>query len=68
MLERTHVGAAAVFVHHLLLVRVLDLTRLRREDMASMEDLVQTVAARVHLQWVREHDKDRDGELADRNE
>ena len=33
-----------------------------------MEDLVQAVAARMHLKWVGEQDENGDGELADGDE
>lgn len=57
VLERTHIRTAAMFVFYLYVIEVFIATCLARQNMASMENLIQAVPARVHLQGVREHDE-----------
>lgn len=66
MLQRRHLGRRVIVVHLDILVLVCNHNRLGGH-IASVEDLVQAVAARVHLQRVREKHEDDDRELPNGN-
>lgn len=68
VLEKGHVGGSMFVVYYFLLLLLFTIIASNLDGVSCMKDLVQANSAGLHLQWIREHNKNHNGQLPNSNE